>query len=49
MGDRRSSGTRDLEDVGTVNYAREVIFNDPRFEIIETADTLTVLRGKTDG
>ena len=46
LGDSRSSATRQLDDLGSAVYTREVIQPDPRFEVVETADTLTVLRRK---
>jgi predicted O-methyltransferase YrrM len=44
IGDSRSSKTRDLEDLGSAVYAREVIQRDPDFEVVDVADTLTVFR-----
>lgn len=42
--DSRTSSNRSLEDVGSARYTREWVLVDPRFEIIEAVDTLTVLR-----
>jgi predicted O-methyltransferase YrrM len=42
--DSHSSAERDLEGVGSVTYTQEVILSDPRFELVEVVDTLTVLR-----
>jgi predicted O-methyltransferase YrrM len=42
--DSRPSASRDIEEAGSVTYTREVILRDQRFEVVETADTLTVLR-----
>jgi len=41
--DSRSSASRNIEDVGSVRYTREVILRDPRFRVVETVETLTVL------
>jgi hypothetical protein len=41
--DSRSSASRDIEDAGSVRYTREVILRDPRFRVVETVETLTVL------
>lgn len=35
---------RQIEDAGSARYTREVISQDPRFEVVEVVDTLTVLR-----
>ena len=42
--DSCSSAGRRIEDAGSVRYTREVIRRDPRFEVVEVVDTLTVLR-----
>jgi len=42
--DSCSSSTRNLEHLGSVHYARDVICKDPRFEVAEVVETLTVLR-----
>ncbi|HEX8501818.1 MAG TPA: class I SAM-dependent methyltransferase [Pyrinomonadaceae bacterium] len=42
--DSCSSAERLIEDAGSVRYTREVIRRDPRFEVVEVVDTLTVLR-----
>ncbi len=42
--DSRSSAERLIDDAGSVIFTREVILHDPRFELLETIDTLTVLR-----
>lgn len=42
--DSVSSATRSIEDAGSVIFTREVISHDPRFELAETVDTLTVMR-----
>lgn len=46
--DSCSSAEREIEDAGSVRYTREVIRRDPRFEVAEVVDTLTVLRRKTE-
>jgi predicted O-methyltransferase YrrM len=42
--DSRSTPERNIEDAGSVRFTREVAFCDPRFETLETVDSLTVLR-----
>ena len=42
--DSRSCDTRQIDDAGSVRYTAEVITRDPRFEVLEVVDTLTVLR-----
>jgi predicted O-methyltransferase YrrM len=42
--DSCSSADRNIEEAGSVRYTREVILVSPRFESIETIDSLTVLR-----
>lgn len=42
--DSRSSPSRQIEDTGSVLFTREVIAHDPNFEVVETVDSLTVLR-----
>ncbi len=42
--DSRSSAGRDIASAGSVRYTREVIARDPRFAVVETVETLTVLR-----
>jgi predicted O-methyltransferase YrrM len=44
--DSRSSPSRQIEDTGSVLFTREVIAHDPEFEIVETVDSLTVLKRK---
>lgn len=44
--DSRSSPLRQIEDTGSVLFTREVIAHDPEFEIVETVDSLTVLKRK---
>lgn len=46
--DSCSSAERDIDDAGSVRYTREVIRRDPRYEVAEVVDTLTVLRRKDD-
>lgn len=46
LGDTCSSATRQLDDLGSAVFAREVIRHDPRFEPVEVVDTLSVLRRK---
>ncbi len=42
--DSRSCEARNLEEAGSCRYTREVIRNDPRFELIDEVDSVTVLR-----
>jgi predicted O-methyltransferase YrrM len=42
--DSRSSPARPIDGMGSVVFTREVIERDPRFQIIDTVDSLTVLR-----
>jgi len=46
--DSRSSSRRQINDAGSVIFTREVISRDLRFELVETVDTLTVLRRRTN-
>ena len=39
---------RDSENTGSIRYTSEVIFKDPRFELIDSVDSLTVLRRTKD-
>lgn len=41
--DSRSSDARPIDGAGSVKYTQEVIVNDPRFRVIDTVDSLTVL------
>jgi predicted O-methyltransferase YrrM len=45
--DSCSSATRQIEDAGSVIFTREVILRDPRFELLDTVDTLTVVRRRS--
>ena len=42
--DSRSTPDRLIDDAGSVRFTREIILNDPNFEVIEEVDSLTVLR-----
>lgn len=42
--DSRSTPERNIEDAGSVRYTNSVIRVDPRFLVIETVDSLTVLQ-----
>jgi hypothetical protein len=44
--DSRSCPTRQIDNAGSARFSREVILRDPRFELIESVDTLSVLRRK---
>jgi predicted O-methyltransferase YrrM len=42
--DSRSTPTRNIDDAGSVVFTREVVLHDPRFELVEQVDSLTVMR-----
>ena len=42
--DSRSSPSRTIDNAGCVRFTREVILADPRYEVADTIDSLTVLR-----
>jgi predicted O-methyltransferase YrrM len=41
--DSRSTPIRSIDHVGSVRFTREHILNDPRFRVVDTTDSLTVL------
>jgi len=41
--DSRSTDDRPIHDAGSVRFTEEVVLKDPRFAVIETEETLTVL------
>jgi len=43
LANSRSSATKRLDEVGSVVCTREVIMRDPRFRLVETVDTFTIL------
>lgn len=43
LANSRSSPEKDIESAGSVRYTREVLVKDPRFRVVETVGTLTVL------
>jgi predicted O-methyltransferase YrrM len=45
--DSRSTQQRPIDDAGSVGFTREVVLKDQRFEVIDTVDSLTVLRRKS--
>ena len=45
--DSRSTSERQIEDAGSVKVTREVILRDPRFELVEVVDSLTVVRRRS--
>lgn len=45
--DSRSSPARSIDDAGSVRFTSEVILADPRYEVADTVDSLTVLRRRT--
>ncbi len=44
--DSRSSETCLIDDAGSARVTREIIVRDPRFEVVDAVETLTVLRRK---
>lgn len=46
--DSRATDERPIHDAGSVRFTEEVILKDPRFAVIETAETLTVLERRSD-
>jgi predicted O-methyltransferase YrrM len=47
--DSRSTPAKNIDSAGSVAFTRDVILKDPRFEVAETVDSLTVLRRREDG
>ena len=45
--DSRSSPVRPIDNAGSVRFTTEVILADPRYEVADTVDSLTVLRRRT--
>ncbi len=45
--DSRSTPERPIDQAGSVVFTNEVIRHDPRYEIIETVDSLTILCRRT--
>jgi len=45
--DSPSCQSRQIDDAGSVIVTRDVVLHDPRFELIDTIDTLTVLQRRT--
>ena len=46
--DSCSSAERNIEDAGSVMFTREAILPDPRFKLVETVDTLTIISRCSD-
>jgi predicted O-methyltransferase YrrM len=46
--DTHSTPDRNIDNAGSVRFAEAVILSDPRFEVVEVMDSLTVLRRKDD-
>jgi predicted O-methyltransferase YrrM len=46
--DSRSSTDRCIDDAGSVKVTNDVILRDPRFDLVETVDSLTVVRRRAD-
>jgi predicted O-methyltransferase YrrM len=44
--DSRPTATRRIENAGSVRFTRDVILQDPRFEVVDEVDSLTMLRRK---
>ena len=42
--DSRSTSDRSIDDWGSARFTRDVIELDPRFQIVDTVDSLTVLQ-----
>ncbi len=42
--DSRSTPNNNIDDAGSVHFTRDVILNDPRFEVVDVVDSLTVMR-----
>jgi predicted O-methyltransferase YrrM len=42
--DSNPTPTHPIEEAGSVQYTRQVILHDPRFQLLEVVDSLTVLR-----
>jgi predicted O-methyltransferase YrrM len=47
--DSRSTPQRPIDDAGSVRFTKEVILNDHRFEVIDTMDSLTILKRRSNG
>jgi predicted O-methyltransferase YrrM len=45
--DSRSTKDRPIDDAGSVRFTREIVLRDSRFEVVETVDSLTVVRRTT--
>jgi predicted O-methyltransferase YrrM len=45
--DSRSYDGHDIESAGSVQFTRKVILHDPRFAVVQTVDSLTVLQRKS--
>ncbi|HLJ96165.1 MAG TPA: class I SAM-dependent methyltransferase [Gemmataceae bacterium] len=45
--DSRSTPERPIDEAGSVVFTNEVIRNDPRYEIVETVDSMTILCRRT--
>jgi len=46
--DSCSSAERNIDDAGSVIFTKESILTDPRFKLVETVDTLTIMRRCND-
>lgn len=44
LANSRSSTTQNIDQAGSAQFTRDVIVKDPRFELLETVDTFTILR-----
>ena len=43
-----SAGCCEIDDAGSVVFTRKVILQDAQFELVETVDTLTLLRRRIE-
>jgi hypothetical protein len=43
LANSRSSATKRLDEVGSAVCTQDVIMRDPRFRLLETVDTFTIL------
>jgi hypothetical protein len=42
--DSRPTPSRPIDDAGSVRFTRDVILADPRYEVADLVDSLTILR-----
>ena len=46
--DTQSTPERDISEAGSVRFCHDVILADPRYELVELVDSLTVIRRRTE-